>query len=133
MKNLEKLFTDDEFLISKTDKHGIILYANENLEKISGYSTEELVGSPHNILRHPDMPKWAFEELWETIKSGKMWEGYVKNSSKEGDYYWVFAKVFPITNKDGDTEYISVRTTVRPEGKKEEMQKLYEATKNREY
>ena len=95
-------------LISKTDAKGIIRYANDDFVAISGFTRDELVGQPHNIVRHPDMPSAAFEDLWRTLKSGKAWTGLVKNRCKNGDYYWVEATVRP--NLEGG--YTSVR--VRP-------------------
>jgi len=84
---------DDEFLVSKTDLKGIIKYANTSFIKVSGYTEEELVGSNHNIVRHPDMPRAVFKLLWDTIQEGKEFWGYVKNLAKDGSYYWVFAHV----------------------------------------
>ena len=93
--NEYKLKSDD-FLVSQTDAKGIIQFANDDFCKIAGYTLEELVGKPHNVVRHQDMPKAAFKDLWETVKSGKVWDGYVKNSTKDGGYYWVYATVYPM-------------------------------------
>jgi len=92
---------DNEFLVSKTDPKGIITYANTTFIKISGYTEEELVGKPHNIVRHPDMPRTIFKLLWDTITQGKEFWGYVKNRAKNGDYYWVFAHVTPSYDETG--------------------------------
>jgi len=114
----------DTIIVSETDEKGKILYANEDFCKICGYTKDELIGKPHNIVRHPDMPKAAFKDLWETVKSGKQWTGIVKNLSKDGSYYWVHAKVYPSKRVDGSTKYISVR--VKPTQKEiEEAQELY--------
>ena len=86
---------------------------------------DELIGKAHNTVRHSDMPKWAFEDLWRTLKSGKTWKGIVKNITKDGGYYWVNATAFPSRNSDGTIRYVSVR--VKPT--KEEIEiakKLYE-------
>lgn len=91
----ELLLKNDDFLVSQTDEKGIILFANDDFCKIAGYTIEELVGKPHNIVRHKDMPKAAFKDLWNTVKANKVWTGYVKNAIKNGGYYWVFATVFP--------------------------------------
>ena len=99
----------ESFLLSETDEKGIIRYANEEFCEVSGFKLDELVGKPHNIVRHKDMPKAAFEDLWKTVKSGKPWKGFVKNATKSGDYYWVFATVFPFTSCDGSKGYISCR------------------------
>lgn len=97
---------DEEFkfeqglIVSSTDLKGIITYANRKFCEIAGYSRGELVGKNHNIVRHPDMPKAAFQELWDTLKSGKEWTGVVKNLRKDGKYYWVYSHITPI-EKDG--------------------------------
>lgn len=96
-------------IVSETDEKGNILYANEDFCKICGYTKEELIGKPHNIVRHSDMPKVAFKGLWDDIKSGKEWRGIVKNKAKSGDYYWVRAYVYSVKDQNG-TRYISVRT-----------------------
>jgi aerotaxis receptor len=97
-------------IVSETDSKGIIKYVNEVFCSFAEYSKDEILGKPHNIVRHPDMPKAAFEDLWRTIQSGKTWNGIVKNKSKLGNYYWVNATVFTSTNSDGELRYISVRT-----------------------
>ena len=90
--------TRESFLVSYTDKKGVVLFANRDFCEISGFSINELIGQNHNIVRHPDMPKAAFKDLWETIKQNKIWTGYVKNKSKNGDFYWVFATIYSIDN-----------------------------------
>ena len=92
----EVVLNDTDFLVSETDKSGRIRFANDDFCRIAGYTNEELVGKPHNIVRHPDMPKVAFKDLWDTINQGKVWTGFVKNKCKSGDYYWVYATVYPI-------------------------------------
>lgn len=106
----EYVLKSDDFLVSQTDSKGIILFANDDFCKVAGYSIEELVGKPHNIVRHKDMPKAAFKDLWETVKNGKIWSGYVKNSTKEGGFYWVFATVYPMFDESRkELTYISCR------------------------
>ena len=83
-------------IVSSTDLKGIITYANRKFCEIAGYSKNELQGKNHNIVRHPDMPKAAFKELWETIQAGKEWTGIVKNLRKDGKYYWVYSHISPI-------------------------------------
>lgn len=108
--NIEELkLNKDSFLLSETDEKGIIRFANDEFCKFAGYTLEELIGKPHNIVRHKDMPKAAFESLWDTVKKGKPWKGFVKNSTKSGQYYWVFATVFPFNSCDGSKGYISCR------------------------
>ena len=89
-----------ELIISRTDLNGNITFANEMFLYISGYNEDELIGKPHSILRHPDMPKAVFEELWKTIKETNKWEGIVKNLRKDNGYYWVYAEISGVF-KDG--------------------------------
>lgn len=99
-----------ELIISRTDTKGIITHANRAFILLSGYSKEELMGTPHYIIRHPDMPKAAFKDLWDTVNLGKKWHGYVKNLRKDGRYYWVYATV--VANYDSNNQikgYTSVR------------------------
>lgn len=105
----EIILRDDHFLVSQTDEKGIITFANEDFVNIAGYSLSEMIGKQHNIVRHPDMPKAAFKALWDTIKSGKIWTGFVKNRAKSGDFYWVYATIMQTTNCDGSRAYISAR------------------------
>ncbi|WP_148254121.1 methyl-accepting chemotaxis protein [Aidingimonas lacisalsi] len=100
---------DDDFLISRTDLKGRITYANPAFVEVSGFSREELIGAPHNIVRHPDMPTQAFDNFWSTLKAGETWEGLVKNRRKNGDYYWVRASVTPIVEEGAVQGYASVR------------------------
>jgi len=107
---MEKILKDSDFLVSQTDSKGIILFANEDFCEVAGYTLEELVGKPHSLVRHPDMPRAAFKDLWSTVKAGKVWKGYVKNATKNGGYYWVFATVYPnIACGDGEGGYMSCR------------------------
>ena len=91
----EEVLFDGGVMITETDTAGIITYANRKFRDMTGYTKKELIGSPHNINRHPDMPKAAFAQMWETIKRGEMWEGYVKNMRKDGKYYWVVVWIKP--------------------------------------
>ncbi len=100
-------------IVSITDPFGTITYVNEEFCRVSGYSREELLGSNHRIIRHPDMSAEIFEELWETISSKKTWKGLVKNRKKDGGFYWVKTVIIPILRSDGEiSEYVSVRTDV---------------------
>jgi PAS domain S-box-containing protein len=104
---------DRSSIVSKTDKHGIITFVNDKFCEISGYKLSELIGKPHNIVRHPDMPKETFKGLWENILNGKSWEGTVKNLRKDGSYYWVNAVVNPILDIEGNiVEFISIRNDI---------------------
>lgn len=89
----EKHLSTNSFIVSKTDTHGKITYCNDEFVAMSGYAREELIGRPHNIIRHPDMPKVAFELAWDRIKKREEFIGYVKNRCKNGDHYWVYAYI----------------------------------------
>ena len=102
----------ETIIVSETDAKGRIVYANEDFCKIAKFTKDELIGKPHNIVRHPDMPKAAFADLWKTIQEGNIWKGIVKNRSKDGGYYWVNATVYPSQTAEGEIRYFSVR--VRP-------------------
>jgi len=91
----EVTYDDDDLLISKTDTKGKITYCNEVFMRIAGYEEHEMLGQPHNMVRHPDMPPQAFGDLWNTVSDGREWHGIVKNRCKNGDYYWVDATVTP--------------------------------------
>jgi len=105
----ETVLSDNAFLVSETNSKGIITFANEQFCNVAGYRIEELINQPHNLIRHSDMPKAAFEDLWKSIKSDKVWEGYVKNKTKNGGFYWVYATVYPYKNEDGEQCYMSCR------------------------
>lgn len=106
----EYILQESDFLVSQTDETGKILFANEDFCKIAGYRLDELIGKAHNIVRHPDMPKAAFKDLWDTVKSGKVWTGYVKNGTKDGGFYWVYATVYPnIACENGKCGFLSCR------------------------
>uniref|UniRef100_Q07IN3 Methyl-accepting chemotaxis sensory transducer with Pas/Pac sensor n=1 Tax=Rhodopseudomonas palustris (strain BisA53) TaxID=316055 RepID=Q07IN3_RHOP5 len=108
--NNEYVLPDDTLIVSKTDTKGKLTYFNEQFVEASGFSEAELMGQPHNIVRHPDMPAAAFQNLWDTIKAGRPWTGAVKNRRKNGDYYWVQASATPIWEKGQIAGYMSVRT-----------------------
>ena len=105
----EVYLEEDQTLVSRTDLRGIITFANKEFIEISGYSEAELMGSPHNMVRHPDMPSAAFEDLWSTVGQGKPWIGFVKNLTKSGGFYWVEARVIPVWKDGTIVEYMSVR------------------------
>ncbi len=108
--NQYKEVVDKGTIVSKTDLKGRITYANDAFCKISGYSREELIGKPHNIVRHPDTPSEVYKILWDTIRHKNTWRGEIKNKKKDGGYYFVKSVVMPILDNDGNiTEFISVR------------------------
>lgn len=100
---------DNDFIVSKTDAKGIITYCNEIFMEMASYSEEELLGKNHNIIRHPDMPRVAFKLAWDLIQSGKEFFGFVKNMTKNGDYYWVFTNITPDYHNGKIVGYTSVR------------------------
>ena len=108
--NQEVTYSDNQELVSTTDLRGVITYVNKEFCTIAGYTEEELLGKNHNIVRHPDMPKAAFKEMWEKLKEGHSWRGMVKNLCKDGRYYWVDAFVTPIYEHGQLVGYQSVRT-----------------------
>jgi len=110
IKDEEVFLADEEFIVSKTDLRGNILYANRTFMSIASYSEEELLGQPHSIMRHPDMPKGVFKLLWQTIKKGNEFFGFVKNLCSDGRYYWVFANITPAFDQHNVlVGYLSVR------------------------
>lgn len=102
LTGVERFFDPDEIIVSKTDTKGIITYANEVFQKVAQYSEQELLGKPHNIVRHPDMPRCVFKLLWDTIEAGNEIFAYVINRAKTGDHYWVFAHVTPSYDTQGN-------------------------------
>ncbi len=105
----EYVLKTNDFLVSQTDEAGKIIFANEDFCRIAGFHLNELIGKPHSIVRHSDMPKAAFKSLWDTVKEGRVWSGYVKNRTKENGFYWVYATVYPSDGIDGVKSYISCR------------------------
>ncbi len=121
----------NEVIISRTDLKGIITYANETFAKISGYEIEELIGKPHNIIRHPDMPKSVFKELWETIQSDKVWRGYVKNLRKDKGFYWVYTEISGIYKDGKKVGYKSMRSWIDKETRIK-WQNIYDEMREKE-
>ncbi len=107
--DIETPMPDGRLIVSRTDPQGIITHVNRSFVEMAGYSEEELIGAPHYILRHPDMPAAAFKTLWDTLRAGKKWHGYVKNLRKDGGYYWVYATVIPNIRQGRLIGYTSVR------------------------
>lgn len=105
----EYVLADHETIVSKTDLQGNITYVNDEFIRISGFTEEELIGAPQNIVRHPDMPREAFKDMWATIKAGKAWTGMVKNRCKNGDHYWVEATAAPLIENGQMIGYTSIR------------------------
>ena len=103
------LLFDQYVITSTTDLQGNILNVSQPFVDISGYSKAELIGCPHNIVRHNDMPKLAFKDLWKTVQKGENWSGFVKNATASGGYYWVYATVYPFESSNGSKGYLSCR------------------------
>lgn len=102
-------FPEGKLIVSRTDDQGIITHGNQSFVEMSGFTEAELIGQPHHILRHPDMPKAAFQDLWDTVARGEKWSGYVKNLRKDGAYYWVLATVVVNVREGVVVGYTSVR------------------------
>ncbi|MFM2121464.1 MAG: hypothetical protein RL722_2932 [Pseudomonadota bacterium] len=102
-------YPDGKLIVSRTDLEGRITHANQAFVDMSGWTREELIGQPHHILRHPDMPAAAFKDLWDTVSAGRTWQGYVKNLRKDGSHYWVFATAIPNVRGGQVVGYTSVR------------------------
>lgn len=105
----EEPYPDGHLIVSRTNCDGILTHANAAFVEMSGYTREELIGQPHCILRHPDMPKAAFADLWACVQRGEQWHGYVKNLRKDGGHYWVYASVIPNVRDGVTVGYTSVR------------------------
>jgi aerotaxis receptor len=105
----ESPFPEGRLIVSRTDPGGVITHVNQSFIDMSGYTREELLGAPHYILRHPDMPPAAFKDLWDTLARGEKWQGYVKNLRKDGGFYWVKAAVIPNVRNNQVVGYTSVR------------------------
>lgn len=112
----EIVMAENDFIVSKTNEKGIITYCNEIFMEMAGYTEPELIGKNHNIIRHPSMPKAAFKLAWELIQNGKEFFGFVKNLTKDGSYYWVFANITPDYNENREViGYTSVRRKPKDE------------------
>ncbi len=124
--DVETPFPPGELIVSQTDLAGSITMCNEAFVHMSGYTLDELLGQPHHLLRHPDMPAAAFADLWNTVQEGRTWNGYVKNLRKDGGFYWVYATVVPKLRGGRTVGFTSVRR--EPSRRKvEAAQKHYDA------
>jgi PAS domain S-box-containing protein/diguanylate cyclase (GGDEF)-like protein len=125
-----KMAIDETSIVSKTDKKGVITYVNKQFCEVSGYTKDELLGRHHNIVRHPDMPKEAFADMWKTIQSKKIWKGIVKNKKKDDSFYIVDATIIPLLDKEGEIiEYVAVRHDITALEMQKEKHKIDELTK----
>lgn len=125
---IETIVPKDELIVSRTDLKGNITYANDTFAQISGYEVDELIGKPHNCVRHPDMPKKVFKELWSSLEKNHSWSGVIKNLRKDKGFYWVHAQI-NVVKKDGKiVEYKSIRTPISFKDKVK-YQKLYDNMK----
>lgn len=113
-----------KLILSRTDVQGKITYANDTFAHVCGYQVDELIGKPHNIVRHPDMPRSIFKQMWDTLQAGKEWQGIVKNLRKDGGYYWVLATIVPLSENGKVIGFKSSRVYVPPR-KRQEMEKKY--------
>ena len=106
---IETPYPHGKLIVSRTDTRGIMTQCNPSFVDMSGYGEAELIGQPHCLLRHPDMPAAAFRDLWETVQAGRQWHGYVKNLRKDGGHYWVYATVVPNVRDGKIVGFTSVR------------------------
>lgn len=113
---------DSLYLLSETDEKGVITYASDSFMQIANMTESDLYGQPHNVVRHPEMPRAAFKSLWDDVQSKGFWTGYVKNARKGGGFYWVYATVLRSIDKNGNVKYVSIR--VKPS--REEIRKAEE-------
>ena len=127
---VEYPITDATLIVSRTDTKGRLTYFNDEFVDAAGFTPEELMGQPHNIIRHPDMPPEAFDNLWTTLKAGKPWAGAVKNRRKNGDFYWVLATASPIVENGQVTGYTSIRTKL-PADQRAEAEQVYAALREK--
>jgi len=126
---IETVVPEHELIISRTDLRGIITYANDTFADISGYNVNELIGNSHNIVRHPDMPKRVYKDMWTKLKEGNKWEGIVKNLRKDKGFYWVHATISGVYKNDELVEYKSIRVPIDYVTKLK-YQKLYDEYRN---
>jgi len=121
MEDGEVLY-NDLYLLSETDEKGIVKYASDSFLKIANMTESDIIGQPHNIVRHQDMPRAAFKSLWDDVQTKGFWTGYVKNARRGGGFYWVYATVLRSIDKSGQVKYVSIR--VKPS--REEIKKAEE-------
>ncbi|WP_029593119.1 methyl-accepting chemotaxis protein [Franconibacter pulveris] len=124
--DIEYILDDHATLMSTTDTQSYITYTNDSFVEASGFDSDELIGQPHNVVRHPDMPAQVFADMWETLKRGEPWTGLVKNRRKNGDFYWVRANAIPIVRDNQTQGFMSIRTKASRE-EIEEAQRIYRA------
>jgi aerotaxis receptor len=113
---------NDLYLLSETDDKGIVKYASDSFLRVANMTESDIIGQPHNIVRHQDMPRAAFKSLWHDVQTKGFWTGYVKNARKGGGYYWVYATVLRSVDKSGQTKYVSIRV----KASREDIQKAIE-------
>jgi aerotaxis receptor len=126
---IETEVPSDQLIVSRTDIKGIITYSNDTFAQISGYSVDELIGKPHNIVRHPDMPKRVFKDMWNKLRYHQKWEGVVKNLRKDKGFYWVYASISGVYKDNKIVEFKSLRTPIDYETKLK-YQKIYDEYRN---
>jgi len=127
LTGVERSFAADDLIVSKTDKTGRITYANEVFIRLSGYQENELLGQPHSLIRHPEMPRAVFKLLWDTIESGSEIFAYVVNRARNGDHYWVFAHVTPNLDERGAIVGYHSSRRVAPPAAISKIQPVYQA------
>lgn len=121
---VETEIPEHKLILSRTDSEGKITYVNDTFSQICGYQAKEMIGRQHNMIRHPDMPRSVFKQMWEMLLNGKPWQGYIKNLRKDGGFYWVNAKIEPLYEHSKLIGYKSMRSYVSPL-KRHEMEHKY--------
>lgn len=130
--NEEYILDKNILMITETDTKGVITYANNAFCEASGYSKEELIGEPHNIVRHPSMPKVLFDRMWFNLKSSKPWNGSIKNLRKDGSYFWVDAELVPVNDENKMTLYYVAAYRALSEKNRDEAEAIYEKERSNE-
>lgn len=123
---VERTFPEDEIIVSKTDPKGRLTYVNDIFLQVSGFTQAELIGQPHSVIRHPDMPRCIFKLLWETIQAGREIFAYVNNRAKNGDHYWVLAHVTPNLDDAGAVQGFHSNRRVPTRGALRAVEPLYQ-------
>lgn len=131
-KNEEITVSPKKTIVSRTDEKGIIRFVNDYFKEIAGYNEDELIGQPHNVIRHPDMPKVIFKHLWDELKQGHDVRAIIKNLAKDGRYYWVITNFYPLYDDNGKIIGYYARRKAVPQHVKEEVAKLYKTLKSLE-
>lgn len=128
----ERILLRSEIISTRTDERGLITFANHKFSDVTGYARDEILGMPHNIIRHPDVPRAVYKVMWDVIKNGEQFFGVTKNRCKNGDYYWTLGYFQPETEHDTITGYRSTRQGLHDDNLKQEFEELYQNVRQTE-